>query len=275
MVVRAFVLALPLAFFFACNLVTSAEEPDSRDQPKQCSTEFTHVVASDTPYYTTGPQQGRPADGTFKAGTKIALIRDAGSYSLVKSEDGTQGYIVSTAVVAAAPKAGEQRDIPTDKQTVLGLYLTAAEAHEMWKTDPDNVKIIDVRTPEEYVFVGHPAMAWNVPLKYLQYRWDAEKKGKAKMKTNPDFLDQVKKIAKPTDTILVTCRSGQRSGPAVNLLAKAGFEKAYSVTDGFEGDKVKDPGNVFHGKRMKNGWKNSGLPWTYDLDPKLMQFETP
>jgi thioredoxin 1 len=27
---------------------------------------------------------------------------------------------------------------------------------------------------------------------------------------------------------------------------------------------------VFHGKRMKNGWKNSGLPWTYDLDPKLM-----
>jgi hypothetical protein len=56
----------------------------------------------------------------------------------------------------------------------------------------------------------------------------------------------------------------------VNLLAEAGFRNAYSVIDGVEGDKVKDPENVFHGKRMKNGWKNSGLPWTYDLDPKLM-----
>ena len=127
-------------------------------------------------------------------------------------------------------------------------------------------------TPEEYVFVGHPAMAWNVPLKFLAYEWDAEKK-KSVMKLNSDFVVQVKEIVKPTDTILVTCRSGQRSGPAVNLLAEAGFKNVYSVIDGVEGDKVKDPENIFHGKRMKNGWKNSGLPWTYDLDPKLMYLE--
>jgi hypothetical protein len=24
------------------------------------------------------------------------------------------------------------------------------------------------------------------------------------------------------------------------------------------------------GKRTKNGWKNSGIPWTYDLDPQRM-----
>jgi hypothetical protein len=30
---------------------------------------------------------------------------------------------------------------------------------------------------------------------------------------------------------------------------------------------VDDPDSVYHGKRLKNGWKNSGLPWTYDLDP--------
>jgi hypothetical protein len=53
-------------------------------------------------------------------------------------------------------------------------------------------------------------------------------------------------------------------------LAEAGIRNAYSVIDGVEGDKVKDPENVFHGKRMKNGWKNSGLPWTYTLDPQLM-----
>jgi len=86
-------------------------------------------------------------------------------------------------------------------------------------------------------------------------------------------MARVKQIVKPTDTILVICRSGQRSGPAVNLLAVAGFKKVYSVVDGVEGDKVKDPENVFHGKRMKNGWKNSGLPWTYQLDPKLMHLQ--
>ena len=33
-----------------------------------------------------------------------------------------------------------------------------------------------------------------------------------------------------------------------------------------EGDRVDDPTSKHHGKRMKNGWKNS-VPWTYDLDP--------
>lgn len=38
-----------------------------------------------------------------------------------------------------------------------------------------------------------------------------------------------------------------------------------------EGDLVDDPNSVFFGKRMKNGWKNSGLPWTYDVNPKQMR----
>ena len=45
---------------------------------------------------------------------------------------------------------------PENKQTTLGLYVTAAEAYQMWKVDPERVKIIDVRTPEEYAFIGHP-----------------------------------------------------------------------------------------------------------------------
>jgi len=38
----------------------------------------------------------------------------------------------------------------------------------------------------------------------------------------------------------------------------------YNIIDGREGDTVDDPGNVNRGKRMKNGWKNSGSPWTCD-----------
>jgi rhodanese-related sulfurtransferase len=183
--------------------------------------------------------------------------------------------LISTLLLpfVAAGAVQAQQQVPEGKQTSLGLYVTAKEAYERWQADPQNVKIIDVRTPDEYVFVGHPAMAWNVPLSFLAYEWDAEKK-KPVMKSNPDFVAQVKRLVKPTDTILVTCRSGQRSAPAVNLLAEAGFKNVYSVIDGVEGDKVKDPENVFHGKRMKNGWKNSGLPWTYDLDPELMYLRT-
>jgi rhodanese-related sulfurtransferase len=112
-------------------------------------------------------------------------------------------------------------------------------------------------------------MAANVPLKFIAYQWDAAKK-KPVMTQNPNFVDQVREIVDPEDTILVTCRSGQRSGPAVNLLAEAGYRKVYSIVDGVEGDKVTDPESVFVGQRMKNGWKNSGLPWTYSLDPELI-----
>jgi rhodanese-related sulfurtransferase len=169
----------------------------------------------------------------------------------------------------AANTNGAPPEVPEAKRTDLGLYITAAEAYGKWQADPNNVKIIDVRTPEEYIFIGHPAMAWNVPLKFIHHNWDPEA-NKPVMTTNANFVDQVKKVAQPDDVVLVTCRSGQRSAPAVNLLAQAGFSKAYSVIDGFEGDKVKDPANVFKGQRKKNGWRNSGLPWTYDLDPKLM-----
>ena len=36
---------------------------------------------------------------------------------------------------------------PERKQTTLGLYVTAAEAYEMWEATPDEVKVVDVRTP--------------------------------------------------------------------------------------------------------------------------------
>jgi rhodanese-related sulfurtransferase len=77
----------------------------------------------------------------------------------------------------------------------------------------------------------------------------------------------VKAVAKPDDTILATCRSGGRSALAANLLAQAGFTKVYSIVDGMGGDKVDDPASVFNGMPMRNGWKNSGCPWTYSIDP--------
>ena len=159
--------------------------------------------------------------------------------------------------------------VPEGKRTSLGLYVTAQEAYEMWKTEPEQVNILDVRTPEEYVFVGHAEMARNIPLVFVKHEWDADINEFA-VEPNPDFIPRVKRLFAPTDTILVMCRSGDRSAMAVNALAKAGFVNVYNIIDGMEGDKVNDPGSVYHGKRMKNGWKNSGSPWTYNVDPELV-----
>jgi len=160
-------------------------------------------------------------------------------------------------------------DVPEKKQTTLGLYVTAAEAHEMWKADPDRVNIIDVRTPEEYIFVGHAEMARNIPLAFVEYQWDAEK-DEPVVRPNPDFISRVKELFAPTDTLLMICRSGGRSAWAVSALAQAGFANVYNVIDGTEGDIVAEEGSVYLGKRMENGWKNSGSPWTYDCDSGLL-----
>jgi rhodanese-related sulfurtransferase len=161
-------------------------------------------------------------------------------------------------------------ELPKEKQTTLGLYVTAKEAYEKWKANPTTVKILDVRTPDEYINIGHAAMAWNIPAFLQTWNWD-ESKQHFSIKPNPDFMNNVKQVFKPDDTILVTCRSGGRSAWAVNQLAAAGFKYVYNITDGFEGDTVDDPQSVYLGQRLKNGWKNSGVPWTYVIDPKLMK----
>lgn len=160
--------------------------------------------------------------------------------------------------------------IPKKKQTVLGLYVTSAEAYEKWRAAPDEVKLLDVRTPEEFLFVGHPEMARCIPLGFQSYRWD-DKKGYFDMDVNPDFVAQVQEWFDPGETILLMCRSGGRSAMAANLLVQAGYTDVWNITDGMEGDLVKDPESPDDGKRMKNGWKNSGAPWTYEVDPERMR----
>jgi len=184
--------------------------------------------------------------------------------------------MIALVTLLLAPCAMGQQEVPglpEAKQTTLGLYVTARQAFEKWQADPDNVTILDVRATEEYLFVGHAPMAWNVPLMSQTYEWDADKQHFS-MRPNGKFIAQVMGFADPADTILVMCRSGGRSAMAVNRLAEAGFGKVYSITDGMEGDEVEDPDSVYLGQRLKNGWKNSGLPWTYQPNRGHMRFVT-
>ena len=57
---------------------------------------FTHTIGSvNEYYYVGGPQQARPSEGAFSKGTKVRLVRDAGSYSLVQSETGITAYVTT------------------------------------------------------------------------------------------------------------------------------------------------------------------------------------
>jgi hypothetical protein len=56
---------------------------------------FTHVATTDTEYYLSGPAQARPPEGTVKAGTRVRVLQEAGSYTRVETEDGITGYVAS------------------------------------------------------------------------------------------------------------------------------------------------------------------------------------
>lgn len=176
-----------------------------------------------------------------------------------------------TLLVLTASLALADASIPRDerKHTTIGKYVTSVQAYEMWKANPGKIGIIDVRTPEEYVFVGHASMAHNVPSMLWTGKFSEEKKD-FPLADNPEFEAQLKKKFGPQDTLLVMCRSGHRSASAINRMAKAGFVNVYNITDGFEGDKVSEDESSYKGKRVFNGWRNSPVPWTYDLDASLV-----
>lgn len=133
--------------------------------------------------------------------------------------------------------------------------LSSKEAYSMLKKP--STYLIDVRTIAEYVFVGHPEMAYNIPFMFWNER-------EQKMKTNEKFLEDLKSHFSPEDTLIFLCRSGGRSMKAAKLAKKHGFKHLFNLKYGFEGDKN------HKGYRSFNGWKNSGLPYTYELKEELI-----
>lgn len=80
--------------------------------------------------------------------------------------------------------------------------------------------ILDVRTDLEYS-EEHIEGAVNIPVEELEQRIDE--------------LDN-------SDEFLVYCRTGNRSGAAISIMVRYGFDKIFHLSDGI------------------NGWKNAGYP---------------
>jgi rhodanese-related sulfurtransferase len=172
--------------------------------------------------------------------------------------------------------AGDWSKLGAKKQTKLGLYMTAGQAYDHIMNNMDKTLFIDTRTPSELNYLGAATvMDAHVPLVFMDTRgWD-DKKHRYLRAKNKNFVADVearlkKKGLTKDDTVILMCRSGKRSATAVNMLADAGFTHAYSVVDGYEGDKSR--AGKDKGKRTVNGWRNAGLPWTYSLDKDYMYF---
>jgi rhodanese-related sulfurtransferase len=180
-------------------------------------------------------------------------------------------WLLSLFSIATMASAAEVASVPTVKQTKLGKYFTSQEAASFVAQNAPKTLFLDIRTPAEVTFLGMAATAdANVPymIEPPFPEWD-NVKATFKLETNPEFIPEVRRRLKAKglgaqDTIVLICRSGDRSAAASNLLAEAGFKNVYSVVDGYEGDLAADGPKA--GQRAVNGWKNAGLPWSYKLD---------
>jgi rhodanese-related sulfurtransferase len=151
-----------------------------------------------------------------------------------------------------------------------GKDATPIVAYIMLLKDPGHSFLVDVRTQPEYQFLGHPERAYNIPVRF----WSGKLGEKDYIEVdNPDFgKDLLARFNPKTDTLFFMCRSGSRSVVAADEAVKAGWpeDKVFSIMGGFEGDKITFKKSAYYGQRKLGGWRNEGLPWTYDIDKKLV-----
>jgi rhodanese-related sulfurtransferase len=159
------------------------------------------------------------------------------------------------------------------RETKLGLYLDALEAYELLQEN-ERAVLIDVRDPVEIKFTGF-AEPTDIHVPWVLADRDSfdEEARTWPMVRNSDFEAQVKERLEALgvaedDPIIVICRSGStRSAPGADALHAMGYSQVYSVSDGFEGTTLKEGDSK--GVRAVNGWRNSGLPWSYEIDPSV------
>jgi len=132
-------------------------------------------------------------------------------------------------------------------------HISATEAWKIIQKEP-KVAFIDVRSDMEYLFIGHPIGAVNIP-------WITE----PDWVVNPDFVRDVRKlvlggiIESPEHhsvPVILICRSGNRSDEAGKLLVGNGFTRVYNVIQGFEGEL-----DEHHHRSTLGGWRYEQLPW--------------
>jgi len=164
--------------------------------------------------------------------------------------------------------------------------ILSIEAFDMLNTVPDTY-LIDIRTQAEYQFVGHPFKAYNIPYVFFTTTFvKDDEKPSYQLTKNKAFLEQIGKVFKKADNLLLLDRDGTRSAQAAKEIAAAGYKNVFDVSDGFEGGEfptfedlnkhkyyrqLAKRNNIYGFEhRRHSGWQFWGLPWTYEMDFKYV-----
>jgi len=142
----------------------------------------------------------------------------------------------TSSILSTAAARGATKSLPYAGE------VTPREAHQLQQ---QGAKVIDVRYAFEHEYVGRVHGSSLVP-------WKIYPEGV----NNPNFIEQLRAIAKSDDIVLLLCRSGVRSHAAGVATAAAGYTKAYNLIGGFEGD-LDEQGH----RGNRGGWRHAGLPW--------------
>lgn len=155
------------------------------------------------------------------------------------------------------------------------LSMTPEEVYEMTRQQGDQMLFVDVRDPVEIMFIGFTdSVDRNIPFQLVdRHSWNG-KKGVFTMNINENFASEVDEALAEKgldrDSLIVTmCRSGSARGKSsAEYLLERGFTNVKYVDNGFQGGTVKE--GEKKGFRVKNGWQNSGLPWSPKANPEKL-----
>lgn len=123
--------------------------------------------------------------------------------------------LVGAALVVAGcggSATAETATTETQAESAAAVTLLAPPAAEALIAGGEDVRVLDVRTPEEYA-EGHVEGATLIDF------------------YEPDFADRIGELD-PDATYVVYCRSGNRSGQATALMAQQGFTSVNDVDGG-------------------------------------------
>ncbi len=122
--------------------------------------------------------------------------------------------------------------------------LTPFEAYDVLK-GLQNAVLIDVRTSAELALVGRIPDVMNIEWAFYPG-----------MVANADFPKELEAGVAKDAIVIFMCRTGGRSHNAASVAKQLGFNEAYNMLEGFEGEP-----NADKQRTLVNGWRHAGLPW--------------
>jgi len=131
-------------------------------------------------------------------------------------------------------------------------HISPIEAWQMMQANP-GVTLIDVRSDMEFLMIGHPKGAINVPLIDAP-DWTVDEAFVANVRKA--LLGRIAARDRSAPPLLLICRSGNRSCDAAQILAQEGLTDVLVISGGFEG-----PLDDNHHRNTVAGWRFENLPW--------------